>query len=186
MNELSETELLKDMIQGQSQKKKILKKRADTLAIIPEKKDDNDFIEIVEFKLANEKYGIESIFVQEVYPLKDITPVPCTPSFVTGLINVRGEIISVIDIKKFFDLSEKGLTDMSKVIIVGNDRMEFGILADEIIGAGKVSIRKLQSTLPTLTGIRTQYMKGLTTGQIVVLDAVKILSDRKIIVHEEV
>ncbi len=185
MNEIAQTGLPED-ITGFSQKKKILKQRADALAIKPEKKEEDESIEIVEFQLAHEKYGIESIFVREVYPLKDLTPVPCTPSFVAGLINVRGEILSVIDIKKFFNLPEEGLTDKSKVIIICNDRIEFGILADEIVGVDLILIRKLQSTIPTLTGIRAKYLKGVTAGQIVVLDAEKILSDKKIIIHEEV
>ena len=49
--------------------------------------------------------GLSPDFVREVYPLKDYTPLPCTPPFVLGLVNVRGQIISVIDIKKFFDIA---------------------------------------------------------------------------------
>jgi purine-binding chemotaxis protein CheW len=71
-----------------------------------EEKAYDEYIEVVEFLLAHEKYGIESKCVREVYPLKELTPVPCTPSFVRSIINVRGKILSVIDIKKFFELPE--------------------------------------------------------------------------------
>ena len=136
--------------------------------------------------MAYERYGIESTYVSEVYPLKDLTPLPCTPAFVLGIINVRGQIISVLDLKKFFDLPEKGLTDLNKVIILRNEEMEFGILADVILGVVNVPLSYLQPTLPTLTGIREEYLKGITGERLVILDAGKLLSSRKIVVHEEV
>jgi purine-binding chemotaxis protein CheW len=169
------------------EKKKILKTRAKSLAQEPEEKGTSeDQIEVVEFLLSYERYGIESSYVCEVYPLKEFTPLPCTPPFVLGIINVRGQNLSIIDIKKFFDLPEKGLTDLNKVIIVHNDKMEFGILADVILGVHNVLLSKLQPSLPTLTGIREEYLKGVTDERVVILDAEKLLSDKKIVVHEEV
>ena len=140
----------------------------------------------MEFLLAYEKYGIESSYVREVYPMKELTPLPCTPPFILGIINVRGQIISVIDIKKFFDLPDKGLTDLNKVIIVTDGKMEFGILADVIPGVRSVALSELQPSLPTLTGVRAEYLKGVTEERFIILDVEKILSDEKIIVHEEV
>jgi len=169
------------------EKKKILKARAKALAQESKGKETAEiYIEVVEFLLAYEKYGIESSYVREIYPLKELTPMPCTPPFVLGVINVRGQILSVIDIKKFFDLPEKGLTDLNKVIILQSDRMEFGILADVVLGVRNVLLSELQPSLPTLTGIREDYLKGVTGEQVVILDAEKLLSDKKITVHEEV
>ncbi len=169
------------------EKKKLLKARARELA----RESDNEkrideSLEVVEFLLAYETYGIESLYVREIHPLRELTPVPCTPPFVLGIINVRGQIISVIDIKRFFDLPERGLTDLNKVIILRNKEMEFGILADVILGVVRVPCRNLQPTLPTLTGIREEYLKGITGDRLAILDAGKLLSDEKLIVHEEV
>ena len=167
------------------EKKKILTERARALSREPEKEEGaQEYLELVEFLLAYETYGIESSFVREVYPLKELTPLPCTPPFVLGVINVRGQILSVIDLKKFFDLPEKGLTDLNKVIILHNDKMEFGILADAVTGIKKISIDIIQPVLPTLTGIRAEYLKGVTDERVVILDAKKILGDEKIIVKE--
>ena len=92
----------------------ILKERAKDLAEEPRQEDMGEGqLELVEFILAYEKYGIESSFVREVYPLKEFTPVPCTPSFIFGITNVRGKLISVMDIKEFFGLPSKGLTDLN-------------------------------------------------------------------------
>jgi purine-binding chemotaxis protein CheW len=168
-------------------KQQLLKARARELARDSEKeKTVGESIEVVEFLLAYEKYGIESSYIREICPLKELTPVPCTPPFVLGIMNLRGEIISVIDIKRFFDLPDRGLTDLNKVIILRNKKMEFGILADVILGVLRVPRGNLQPMLPTLTGIREEYLKGVTGDRLTILDAEKLLSDKKLVVHEEV
>lgn len=168
-------------------KKKILKERAKRLAHEPERREDKEsIIEVVEFLLASERYAVESEFVREVCPLKDITPLPLTPPFVMGIINVRGQILSVIDIKKFYGLPEKGITDLNKVIIVHNNDMELGILADAVTDFRQVPIADIQPPLPTLTDIRADYLKGVTKERVIVIDIGKMLSDKRIIVHEEV
>jgi len=170
-----------------AEQKKILKARAKVVAQEPPAREAaGERIEIVEFLLAYERYGIESSHVREICPLKELTPLPCTPAFVLGIINIRGQILSVLDIKKFFDLPEKGLTDLNKVIVLQSGNMVFGILADAILGVRSISRKEIQPSLPTLTGIREDYLTGVTQERVVILDAAKLLSDRKIIVQEEV
>jgi len=169
------------------EKKKILETRARNLARIPQDGElAEQRIDIIEFNLAYERYGIESAFVREVFSITELTRVPCTPPFVLGVINVRGEIVSVIDLKKFFDLPEKGLGDLNKVIILQSDAMSFGILADQMIGMRAVPLRGLQATLPTLTDLRKDYLKGVIGDRVVVLDAAKLLSDPRLVVNEHV
>jgi len=170
-----------------AEEKDILKARARMLAREPlPAATESERLELLEFSLAHETYGVEMVYVRETRPLRDITPVPCTPPFVLGLINVRGRIISVIDIKSFFNLPEKGLTDLNKVIILHDGEMEFGILADSVLGVRTIPLAELQPSLPTLSGVREVYLKGVTNKRTVVLDGKKLLSDRKIIVHEEI
>lgn len=170
-----------------AQAKHILKTRAQALARVPQSTEATDaYIAVVEFSLAYERYAIESRWVREVYPLDHFTPLPCTPPFVLGIVNLRGEILSVIDIKRFFDLSEKGLTDLNQVIVLQSGAMTFGVLADAIIGTRHIPITDIQPSLPTLTGIRAQYLRGVTTQCTVILDAEKLLSDEKIVVREQV
>lgn len=166
---------------------KILKARAQALAREPMPAEAADkHIEVVEFVLAHERYAIESHYVREVAPLENLTPLPCTPAFVLGIVNVRGEILSVIDLKKFFDLPEKGLTDLNKVIVLQSGNMLFGILADVIAGVRCIPLTGIQPSLPTLTGVREEYLKGVTAERIVVLDAEKLLMDESIVVQEQV
>lgn len=164
---------------------KILNARADALAREPGEATARDSIEIVEFQLATEHYGIESRYVSEAYPVRDYTPLPGTPPFVFGLVNVRGQIISVVDIKKFFDMPDRGLSDLNKVIIIRDDAMEFAILADSIVGVRVLRTDEIQPPLPTLTGIRAEFLMGVTAEGMVILDGRKLLADENIIVHEE-
>lgn len=171
---------------GPEARRRILRDRALALARRPPSTEPTGGeIEILEFQLAHERYGVESSYVREVYPLKDLTPLPCRSAFVLGIVNVRGQIVSVLDIRKFFDLPERGLTDLNKVIILHGPSMEFGILGDSIHGMRRIALQEIQPSLPTFTGIRERYLKGVTRDRLVVLDAGKLLEDENIVVREE-
>ena len=167
--------------------KRILRERAQILAREPGKAVAGDqFIEVVEFVLAFESYAIETRYVREVEPLDNLTPLPGTPAFVLGIVNVRGEILSVIDLGKFFELPEQGLTDLNKVIVLESENMLFGILADAVAGVRRIPVGDIQPSLPTLTGIREAYLRGVTPGRTAILDAEKLLTDASIVVQERV
>lgn len=168
-------------------KSKIMRERAKKLSARSKTEEaGEEKLEIVEFVLSGEIYGIESVHIREAYPLKNFTPIPCTPAFVLGVINVRGQVLSIVDIGRFFDLPRKGITDLNKVIVLGSGDMEFGILADEVLGVSLIPLKDIQESLPTLTGIRAEYLKGVTNDRVTVLDAGKILLDKNLIVHQEV
>src|SRR5882724_7981927 len=166
---------------------RILRTRAQALARMPPRASaEGAMLELLEFRLASERYAVESRLVQEVHPLRDLTPLPCTPPFVLGIVNVRGHILPVFDLKKFFDLPERGLTDLHRMILVRGNGLELGLLADVIVGVRSVAADDLQPSLPTLSGIRADYLKGVSVERLVVLDLDRILSDPRIVVHEEV
>lgn len=165
---------------------RILRERARALAAVAGQESAAEEMEIVEFVLGDEHYGIASAWVREVFPLSDLTRLPCTPDFVLGIINVRGEIVSVLDLKKFFGLPERGITDLNKVLILDSARMSFGILADFVAGVRQIDAAALETSLPTLTGIRADYLAGVSHPRLIVLDARKLLSSPAIVVHEQV
>ena len=99
--------------------------------------------------------------------------------------NVRGQIVSVIDLKKFFNLSEKGLGELNKVIILHNDRMEFGILADIIQDTRSIAIEAIIPKPITTNGVGPEYLKGVTHDHIIILDGEKILGDKSIVIHQD-
>ncbi|MDB6038375.1 MAG: CheW protein [Verrucomicrobiales bacterium] len=167
--------------------KQVLRARARALSRISEPPAvAQTFLELLEFRVAQESYALENRYVQEVCPFKELTPLPCTPPFVLGIVNIRGRILPVLDLKKFFDLPEVGLTDLHRIILVQGNGLELGLLADVIVGVRSVPADCLQPSLPTLGGIRSDYLKGVTAERLVVLDLARILADPRIIVHEEV
>jgi purine-binding chemotaxis protein CheW len=165
----------------------ILKERAISLSKdLSDQNRELEYIEVTEFVLAGERYAIETSFVDEVHPFNDYTTIPCTPSYIFGIMNIRGKIVSVIDFKVFFDLPDPDIVDSNKAIIVHNETMEFGILADQILGVKKVMIDSIQTSIPTLTGIHLDFLKGVTNDRLVILDGNKLLENKNLIVHDEV
>lgn len=167
--------------------KDILKMRARELAKrLDARIEQLRLLEILEFTLGKERYGFPSSAVREVFRLAEITPLPGVPSYVLGVMNVRGRILSVIDIRRLLDFGDAGLTNLNKAIILANGDMELAVLADEVTGVRKVDAENWQSALPTLTERQGEYLLGVTKDQIVMLDAEKLLSSRDLIVGADV
>jgi len=165
----------------------LLKTRAKALARTPEQvRQSAEYIEVVEFTLAHEHYAVQTSLVSEVLNLKALTSVPCTPAWLAGIINLRGKIVAVLDLRKFFDLPDQGITDTHKVIILSDQETETGLLADTIVGVHELAKDELSRGLPTLSGIRTDYLEGVRSDGLVVLAAEKILGSERLIVNEQV
>lgn len=167
-----------------AKRRAILEARARALAVAPPAAPGSTF-EALEFFLAREDFALETKWVREVFPLREFTPLPGLLDFVLGIIHVRGRIVSVLDIKTFFELPAQGLSDLNKVIVLGDGKMEFGILADALIGVRRILHADLQAPLPTLIGIRAEYLLGVTRQRQVVLDGHKLLADPAIVVAAE-
>ena len=143
-------------------------------------------VEIIEFKLDSETYGIESSKTVETISLKNFTPLPKTPDFLFGLVNIRGRIIGVINLKSLFGLALKSMTDMNRVIVLRNKDFQFGVLADEIIGIKSVDFNLLSDKLATLDGQGKKYLKGIMPDGLVILDADKIANDPALVIETEI
>jgi purine-binding chemotaxis protein CheW len=168
------------------EKRKILKGRARELSReMTAGGGTGESAEVVELRVADERYGVESCYVHEVYPLKEMTWLPGTPPFVLGITNVRGRIVAVNDLRRFFSLPGAQTTAGGKLVILGNEAMEFGVLADEVVGVRSIPLAELQPPLRTLTGNGAKYLRGITGDRLALLDAEKILSDRRIVINEE-
>jgi purine-binding chemotaxis protein CheW len=167
--------------------REILKERAAALATPVFREDiEGEKVEVLGFLLSGESYAIEGAFIRETLALVEFTPLFCTPPFVLGITNVRGRIVSVIDMRIFFDLPAGGLSDLNRLIIVSDGCMEFGILADSIIGMKFLPVQELQAPAATLTGIRDEFLRGVTGDRLALLDMGRILADKRLIVHDEV
>lgn len=164
----------------------LLRERARALSQPPvQPVDPRSLLELVEFRLAHENYAVETRFVREVYPLKDLTPLPCSPPHLLGLVNVRGHILPVFDIRSFFNLPDGGLIDLHTIIFVRGNDMELGLLADVIVGVRSIPLESLQPALSAHAGIRSDYLRGVTADHLIVLDLARFFADPAIVVHQE-
>lgn len=167
--------------------RRILKERARLLARTTVTTGDNDKdLAVVVFTLGHEHYGVESHCVTEVVAVAGITPLPCTPGHVRGIVNLRGRIVTVIDLKDIFGLDLAAQQDHHRLIILNSPSMEFALLVDTVIGVENVVAGTLQPPPPTLTEIRADYMKGITEDQMAILDGPKLLGAPWLIVDETV
>lgn len=155
----------------------VLAARARALAVRPPPAAPRETLDVVEFSIAGERYAIESAHVREVQQLRELTPLPGAARHVRGLVNLRGQMLAVVDLARLFELPERGLGDLNRTVVLSSQAMEFALLADRIAGVGKVALAAMRPSLPTLTGIRERYLRGVTAEGLVVLDGAKLLAD---------
>ncbi len=162
----------------------ILRARAEQLARLPEDEGRGaQLMEILEFALGKERFAFPSLCVREVFPLTEITYLPGLPPHVLGVVNVRGRILSVMDIRRLLEFGNVGLTNLNKAIILHHGDMELAVLADEVTGVYAIDIDEGQHTLPTLTLSQGAYLRGVTKDRVVVLDAEKLLASKDLLVN---
>jgi purine-binding chemotaxis protein CheW len=172
--------------QSAAERDRLLAERADVLArIVAPKNDEGETVSVLEFRLGAERYAVENAAVREVHVLREITPVPGTPDFILGVVIVRGRICSVVDLARVFDLPARERGARARVVVLADGAMEFGIVADEVVGMRAIATVTLQDSLPTMTGTRQKYLRGVTPERIAVLDARRLLADKTLVVRDD-
>ncbi len=96
------------------------------------KASEDPVLQWVTFKLAGETYGINVMQVQEVLRYSEIAPVPGAPTYVLGIINLRGNVVTVIDTRHRFGLGSDDITDNTRIVIIEADNHVVGILVDSV------------------------------------------------------
>lgn len=171
----------------------IWEKRAYDLAEAPPDDLVGSTLNLLVFRLGEERYGINVLNVREIYPLETLTPVPRTPQFVAGVFSARGRILSVVDLHVFLGMSPIKLTENTKIIVVTNTNphsdmtdMEIGLLTDEIEDVITIFEDDIDSSLLTRSNTPSDYVQGITTDLLEVLDLNTLLEDKRLIVNEEI
>lgn len=138
------------------------------------------------FKLASEEYGLEIMKVREIIGIMDITKLPRTPEYVKGVINLRGKVIPVLDLRLKFGLPEIDYTDKTCIIVVEigtEDTFQMGIIVDAVSEVMNVSIDELEPTSRFGVSLDTDYILGMAKGKESVrtlLDIDKVLGSDEI------
>ena len=129
------------------------------------------------FKLANEDYGLSLLKVREIIGMMPITSVPRTPAFVKGVINLRGKVIPVTDLRLRFDMPESDYTDRTCIIVVevvGQETtVQMGIVVDAVTEVLPVKAEEIEAAPEFGAKVDTQYILGMANME----GAVKILLD---------
>lgn len=181
-----------------SEKEKIFKERADKLSRIEKKSDDGkDLIKIISFNIGNELYGIDIKYLNEVHEVDKITHIPCTPQVISGLINLRGSILTVLNLSSLLnpsaekiqkELSEKNNNELQKILILGNDGIRAGIRVDSfgtLYELSKDSIQPVSSIFLERNKI-IKHEFPINNASLWIIDAEELLNDERLIVNEDV
>ncbi len=164
----------------------ILQQRTRALAAIPPQEEKSEAVEAVIFALGESRYAIDVQHVTGIFTVEELTPTPCTPDFVVGVINLRGRILSVIDLQRFLGLEATPIDSRAQVIAVSAGGMEVGLLTNKVYAVRPIPLNDLKPTLPTSTRLAVEFTRGVTPDLIVFLNLEKLLGDERMVVREEV
>lgn len=184
-------------------------RRAVQLAQKVEVKDKGEQVELAIIRLGREIYGLDVRFLFDIRPLTHLTQVPRTPAWVAGVVNLRGRIISVLDLQRYLNLpgsDSKGsqFTERQMAVVETPD-MELAILVDEVQSMETIPVTKIQEATSAVRGIRLEYVQGVVVydqssnssmgsnnghgiqenSMLVILNLPALLADSRLIIHEE-
>jgi purine-binding chemotaxis protein CheW len=175
---------------GELQPEEIARILTDRARALAEPLEDGtpstEMIELLVVSLGGERFGIETVYAIEAISLRELIPVPCTPAFVLGVVNYRGRILAVLDLRRILGLSGEGVTEGSKVVSVEAGGMTFGIIVDTIAGTMSVPAHKVAPPPEALTGLRLVLTRGMTEELITILDLDALARAPAILVNEQV
>lgn len=152
-------------------------------------KKNIEIVQLVVFKVADEEYGVEINDLKSIIKVPEITVIPNSPTFIKGIIDLRGKIITILDLKDRFNLhnisaDEQKDINEKRIVVAEINNNNFGLIVDkveEILKAPKDSIKKTPEMLQSK--IHADYLKGVSVMEerlILLLDLQKILSEKEI------
>jgi purine-binding chemotaxis protein CheW len=139
-------------------------------------------IQLVTFRLKDETYGINVMQVQEVLRVSEIAPVPGAPSYVLGIINLRGNVVTVIDTRTRFGLPTTDLDDASRIVIIESDQQVVGILVDSVAEVVELRQSEIDSAPNVGNDESSRYIQGVASRDddlLIVVDLNKLLTDEE-------
>lgn len=146
-------------------------------------------MKVIVFGLANEEYGIEVEKVRTIERMLPITRVPKTPAFVKGVINLRGIVLPVIDLRGRFGLQETESTESSRIIIVAVNDLEVGFIVDSANDVTDIDSDSIDSPPEVVGGIKAKYLHGVAKigddRLLIMLNLSEVLNKSEIIQLEQ-
>ncbi len=139
----------------------------------------NGTIQVVSFKIGDEEFGVNILQVQEINRLVQITQVPNAPDFIEGVMNLRGRIVPVVNLRKRFGLPQKEYDKNTRVVVVELNDKTVGFVVDSVSEVLRFSNSDVEPTPDLITGIGNEYITGIAKlgdRLLILLDLEKVLT----------
>jgi purine-binding chemotaxis protein CheW len=149
---------------------------------VGEKVSEDEVLQWVTFQLEQETYGINVMQVQEVLRYTEIAPVPGAPDYVLGIINLRGNVVTVIDTRSRFGLCPSEVSDNSRIVIIEAEKQVIGIMVDSVAEVVYLRASEIDTAPNVGTEESAKFIQGVSNrdGQLLILvDLNKLLSDEE-------
>jgi len=143
---------------------------------------DDSSIQCVTFRLDDECYGINVMQIREVLRVADIAPVPGAPDYVLGIINLRGNVVTVIDTRKRLGLMPRDVDDSSRIVIIETDNQVVGIRVDSVAEVVDLRMADVESAPNVGNDDSSKYIQGVASrdGELLILvDLNRLLTDEE-------
>lgn len=142
------------------------------------KASGGDILQLVTFTLGHEDYAVDILKVQEINRMKEITRVPNAPPYVEGVINLRGKVIPVVNLRSKFCLSQKDNDEQSRIMIMDIQGITMGLVVDAVSEVLRIPVATVEPTPPMASNISTEFIRGiakLDDRLIILLDMDRLL-----------
>lgn len=143
------------------------------------KRQDTELLQLVTFSIGDEEFGVDILKVQEIIRTMEITKVPKAPDFVEGVINLRGKVIPIIDLRKRFGMETRGHDKNTRIIVIEINNMIVGFVVDSVSEVLRISADTVEPPPPVVAGVESEYIKGvgkLADRLLIMLDLDRLLS----------
>ncbi|ASA54929.1 MULTISPECIES: chemotaxis protein CheW [Vibrio] len=143
-------------------------------------KSNDEVLQWVTFQLEEETYGINVMQVREVLRYTEIAPVPGAPDYVLGIINLRGNVVTVIDTRSRFGLIDGEVTDNTRIIVIESERQVIGILVDSVAEVVYLRTSEIDTTPSVGTDESSKFIQGVSNREgklLILVDLNKLLND---------
>lgn len=141
---------------------------------------NDEVLQWVTFQLEEETYGINVMQVREVLRHTEIAPVPGAPDYVLGIINLRGNVVTVIDTRSRFGLMQGEITDNTRIIVIESERQVIGILVDSVAEVVYLRSSEIDTTPSVGTEESSKFIQGVSNREgklLILVDLNKLLSE---------
>jgi len=139
--------------------------------------------QLVVFDLAHEFYGVDIGAVNTIIRMQEITKIPRTPEFVEGVINLRGSIVPVIDLRKRFGLPVGDATKSSRIVVVEAGGQMIGMVVDAVAETLRLSADMIEPPSPVVVNVDSAYVRGVGKQEnrlVILIDLEKVLTQKEL------